>query len=149
MQDALYRVTQDGIDIMRFFCRKQTTTIDHVEDMKVLLRYYLFFFNLLDEIFREENPDFNLYSDGIKAQIWKDTKNGPFILNYSPAKGAHFSVCGWRGDKSLRLYINKHDRIHFLHLMGEALPDWLKVRKAVEYNCQSPESFFLVTKLKP
>jgi len=115
MQDALYRVTQDGIDIMRFFCRTQTTTIDHVEDMKVLLR--------------EENPEFNLYSEAVKAQIWKDTKNGPFIMNYSPTKGAGFSVCGWRGDKSLRLYINKHDRIHFLHLMGESLPDWLKLQK--------------------
>ncbi len=93
-----------------------------------------FALKVCNEIFREENPDFNLYSEAVKAQIWKDTKNGPFIMNYSPTKGAGFSVCGWRGDKSLRLYINKHDRIHFLHLMGESLPDWLKVRIAEAGN---------------
>ena len=31
------------------------------------------------------------------------------------------SLVGWRGAQSCRLYINKHDRVHFLHLIGEDL----------------------------
>ena len=63
--------------------------------------------------------------------IWAQTQPGPFIINYVPEEGSliacKFSVIGWRGNNSLRLYIGKHDRVHFLHLIGEELSPWLQV----------------------
>lgn len=75
-----------------------------------------------------DKPEFNEYSDAVIEKIWEETVRGPFIINYKPVKGASFSVIGWRGDQSLRLYINKHDRVHYLHLMGESLPQWLTLQ---------------------
>ena len=71
------------------------------------------------------------FSQELKDKVWAETKTGPFIINYVPSDNSRisckFSVIGWRGNTSLRLYIGKHDRVHFLHLVGEALPPWLQV----------------------
>ena len=75
----------------------------------------------------------NFLSVSFKEKVWAATMTGPFILNYVPDPEVHsetprcpFSVIGWRSQNSLRLYIGKHDRVHFLHLIGESLPEWLQ-----------------------
>jgi len=116
--DAQYRVTQDGINTMRHFCQNQNVTIDAVDDLTYLLN--------------EENPDISKVGSALKEKIWAESKPGPFIINYVPKENAKvdckFSVIGWRGQNSLRLYIGKHDRVHFLHLIGEELPPWLQMQ---------------------
>ena len=63
-----------------------------------------------------------MYSDEIKAEFEAKTIPGAFLLKYVPTVDSsvkcELAFVGWRGAKSSRLYINKHDRIHFLHLIG-------------------------------
>ena len=52
-----------------------------------------------------------------------DTISGSFIMTYVPGEddktvSCKISLVGWRGEKSCRLYIGKHDRVHYLHLLG-------------------------------
>lgn len=72
-----------------------------------------------------------IFSDDLLDIVFKETVPGPMIINYKPIETSEiqckFSVIAWRGPKSLRLYINKHDRIHFLHMLGGTLPEWLQV----------------------
>jgi len=119
--DAQYRVTQDGVITMRNFCQAQNVTTNRVDDLKTLLK--------------EEIPDISKINSEFKEMVWAQTQPGPFIINYVPEKGSligcKFSVIGWRGNNSFRLYIGKHDRVHFLHLIGEELSPWLQVITAV------------------
>lgn len=116
--DANYRVTQDGVNTMRSFIRKQTITINEVKDLTILLTL--------------EKPDITDISDDLLDIVFKETVPGPMIINYKPIETSEiqckFSVIAWRGPKSLRLYINKHDRIHFLHMLGGTLPEWLQMQ---------------------
>jgi len=63
-----------------------------------------------------------------------DTISGSFIMTYVPNEdetnvSCKLSLVGWRGEKSCRLYIGKHDRVHYLHLLGvKELPEWLKMQ---------------------
>ena len=78
-----------------------------------------------------------------------DTISGSFIMTYVPNEdetnvSCKISLVGWRGEKSCRLYIGKHDRVHYLHLLGmnlqggpkfykiflgvKELPEWLKMQ---------------------
>ena len=55
-----------------------------------------------------------------------DTISGSFIMTYVPGEddktvGCKISLVGWRGEKSCRLYIGKHDRVHYLHLLGKSI----------------------------
>ena len=63
------------------------------------------------------------FSDTIKAEFEAKTIPGAFLLKYVPTEESsvkcELAFVGWRGAHSSRLYINKHDRIHFLHLIGK------------------------------
>ena len=66
------------------------------------------------------------FSDVIKKDLMTDTISGSFIMTYVPNEdetnvSCKISLVGWRGEKSCRLYIGKHDRVHYLHLLGMAL----------------------------
>jgi|ERR1712062_404868 len=118
--DAPYRVTQDGVNTMKSFCRKQNVTTSSLSDIKILLE--------------NEHPDFDSLSQTVKSDLLTDTIAGAFIMTYIPdgkseSLSCKISLVGWRGAKSCRLYINKHDRVHFLHLIGvKELPEWLKMQ---------------------
>ena len=63
------------------------------------------------------------FSDVIKKDLMTDTISGSFIMTYVPNEdetnvSCKISLVGWRGEKSCRLYIGKHDRVHYLHLLG-------------------------------
>ena len=65
------------------------------------------------------------FSDVIKKDLMTDTISGSFIMTYVPNEdetnvSCKISLVGWRGEKSCRLYIGKHDRVHYLHLLGMA-----------------------------
>lgn len=117
--DAPYRITQEGVNTMKSFCRKQVAITNSVEDITKLLM--------------EEHPNMEELSDTIKAEFEAKTIPGAFLLKYIPTADSsvkcELAFVGWRGAKSSRLYINKHDRIHFLHLIGvREMPEWLRMQ---------------------
>merc|ERR1712131_503633 len=118
--DAPYRITQEGVNTMKSFCRKQNVTTSSLKDIEILLSY--------------EYPDMEKLSDVIKKDLMTDTISGSFIMTYVPGEddktvSCKISLVGWRGEKSCRLYIGKHDRVHYLHLLGvKELPEWLKMQ---------------------
>ena len=65
-----------------------------------------------------------MFSDVIKKDLMSDTISGSFIMTYVPGEedkktmSCKISLVGWRGANSCRLYIGKHDRVHYLHLLG-------------------------------
>ncbi len=40
-----------------------------------------------------------------------------------------FSICAWKGKRSIRLYLNRHERIHHLNLLAQTIPDHLKLNQ--------------------
>ena len=134
--DAPYRITQEGVNTMKSFCRKQNVTTSSLKDIEILLSYeypdmeklrLVSISRISIDLGRFYGPQWSQnkidFSDVIKKDLMTDTISGSFIMTYVPNEdetnvSCKISLVGWRGEKSCRLYIGKHDRVHYLHLLG-------------------------------
>ncbi|CAL8102916.1 unnamed protein product [Calicophoron daubneyi] len=112
-----YRLLQDGADLADAFLpqdggRRIHLTSDHYSDLALLLE--------------EEMPLVSHMSSSTQAQ-WEKLSPGPVLVDYSPTTSLDPSsdlprcrlvFAGWRGIKSLRHYIGRHERLHLMRMIN-------------------------------
>ncbi|XP_029445861.1 tRNA (cytosine(34)-C(5))-methyltransferase isoform X1 [Rhinatrema bivittatum] len=103
-----FRLTQEGIYTLYPFIKARIITVS-IEDVKVLLT--------------QENPFLSKFSTSTQKQT-KDLAMGSIILKYEPDLQkpddlqCPVILCGWRGKTSIRSFVPKNERLHYLRMMG-------------------------------
>ncbi|KAM4027069.1 RNA cytosine C(5)-methyltransferase NSUN2 [Anomaloglossus baeobatrachus] len=103
-----YRLAQEGIYTIYPFIKSRVVMVS-VEDIKVLLT--------------QENPFLSKFSSETQKQT-KELVMGSIILKYEPDSQkpdtlqCSIVLCGWRGKTSIRSFVPKNERMHYLRMMG-------------------------------
>ncbi|KAB5517784.1 hypothetical protein PHYPO_G00171150 [Pangasianodon hypophthalmus] len=103
-----FRLAQEGIYTLCPYIRARVITIS-MEDVKVLLT--------------EENPFLSRLGDDAHAQA-KKLEMGSIVLRYQPdpndpsAPQCQIDLCGWRGKTSIRAFVARNERFHYLRMVG-------------------------------
>ncbi|XP_058917164.1 RNA cytosine C(5)-methyltransferase NSUN2 [Kogia breviceps] len=112
--DCAFRLAQEGIYTLYPFINSRIVTVS-MEDVKILLT--------------QENPFFRKLSGEAYGQV-KDMAKGSVVLKYEPdptkpdTLQCPIVLCGWRGKASIRTFVPKNERLHYLRMMGlEALAE--------------------------
>ncbi|KAL1783479.1 tRNA (cytosine(34)-C(5))-methyltransferase [Sigmodon hispidus] len=129
--DCAFRLTQEGIYTLYPFINSRIITVS-MEDVKTLLT--------------QENPFFRKLSSDAYSQV-KDLAKGSVVLKYEPdsanpdALQCPIVLCGWRGKASIRTFVPKNERLHYLRMMGLEVLGEKKKDEAVlsNENVASPE----------
>ncbi|XP_026989677.1 RNA cytosine C(5)-methyltransferase NSUN2 [Tachysurus fulvidraco] len=103
-----FRLAQEGIYTLCPYIRARVITIS-LEDVKVLLT--------------EENPFLSRLTDDAHAQA-KKLEMGSIVLRYEPDPNdpstpqCPIDLCGWRGKTSIRAFVARNERLHYLRMVG-------------------------------
>ncbi|XP_077404450.1 RNA cytosine C(5)-methyltransferase NSUN2 [Vanacampus margaritifer] len=103
-----FRLAQEGIYTLQPYIRSRIITVS-VEDIKVLLT--------------QENPFFSKLGDDAHAQA-KKIVMGSIVLKYIPNPNnpeepqCSIQLCGWRGKTSIRAFVPRNERYHYLRMLG-------------------------------
>lgn len=103
-----FRLAQEGIYTLYPFINSRIITVS-LEDVKILLT--------------QENPFFRKLSSETYSQA-KDLAKGSVVLKYEPdptkpdTLQCPIVLCGWRGKASIRTFVPKNERLHYLRMMG-------------------------------
>uniref|UniRef100_A0A452V7G0 tRNA (cytosine(34)-C(5))-methyltransferase n=1 Tax=Ursus maritimus TaxID=29073 RepID=A0A452V7G0_URSMA len=106
--DCAFRLAQEGIYTLYPFIKSRIITVS-IEDVKILLT--------------QENPFFRKLSSETYSQA-KDLAKGSIVLKYEPdptkpdTLQCPIVLCGWRGKASIRTFVPKNERLHYLRMMG-------------------------------
>ncbi|XP_029797151.1 tRNA (cytosine(34)-C(5))-methyltransferase, partial [Suricata suricatta] len=106
--DCAFRLAQEGIYTLYPFINSRIITVS-MEDVKILLT--------------QENPFFRKLSSETYSQA-KDLAKGSVVLKYEPdpmkpdTLQCPIVLCGWRGKASIRTFVPKNERLHYLRMMG-------------------------------
>ncbi|XP_047587847.1 RNA cytosine C(5)-methyltransferase NSUN2 isoform X2 [Lutra lutra] len=106
--DCAFRLAQEGIYTLYPFINSRIITVS-IEDVKILLT--------------QENPFFRKLSSETYSQA-KDLAKGSIVLKYEPDPAkpdtlqCPIVLCGWRGKASIRTFVPKNERLHYLRMMG-------------------------------
>ncbi|XP_045703822.1 RNA cytosine C(5)-methyltransferase NSUN2 [Phyllostomus hastatus] len=119
--DCAFRLAQEGIYTLYPFINSRIISVS-LEDVKILLT--------------QENPFFRKLSSETYSQA-KDLAKGSVVLKYEPdptkpdTLQCPIVLCGWRGKASIRTFVPKNERLHYLRMMGlEVLAEKRKERTA-------------------
>ncbi|KAF4100244.1 RNA cytosine C(5)-methyltransferase NSUN2 [Onychostoma macrolepis] len=103
-----FRLAQEGIYTLCPYIRARIINIS-VEDVKVLLT--------------QENPFLSKLGDVAHNQA-KKLEMGSIVLRYLPdpkdvdAPQCPIDLCGWRGKTSIRAFVPRNERLHYLRMVG-------------------------------
>ncbi|XP_036596036.1 RNA cytosine C(5)-methyltransferase NSUN2 isoform X2 [Trichosurus vulpecula] len=103
-----FRLAQEGIYTLYPFINSRIIIVC-IEDIKILLT--------------QENPFFSKFSSETHRQA-KDMAKGSIVLKYEPdaqkpdTLQCPIVLCGWRGKTSIRAFVPKNERLHYLRMMG-------------------------------
>lgn len=103
-----FRLAQEGIYTLQPYIRSRMITVS-VEDIKVLLT--------------QENPFLSKLQDDAHAQA-KKIGMGSIVLKYIPNPNnpaepqCSIQLCGWRGKTSIRAFVPRNERLHYLRMLG-------------------------------
>ncbi|XP_074064404.1 RNA cytosine C(5)-methyltransferase NSUN2 [Macrotis lagotis] len=103
-----FRLAQEGIYTLYPFINSRIIIVC-IEDIKILLT--------------QENPFFSKFSSETHKQA-KDMAKGSIVLKYEPdaqkpdTLQCPIVLCGWRGKTSIRAFVPKNERLHYLRMMG-------------------------------
>ncbi|KAK6490465.1 RNA cytosine-C(5)-methyltransferase NSUN2-like [Huso huso] len=103
-----FRLAQEGIYTLYPYINARIITVS-VEDIKVLLT--------------QENPFLSKLEAQSHAQA-KQLVMGSIVLRYEPdpknqdAPQCPIELCGWRGKTSIRAFVPKNERFHYLRMLG-------------------------------
>ncbi|XP_015282566.1 PREDICTED: tRNA (cytosine(34)-C(5))-methyltransferase [Gekko japonicus] len=103
-----FRLAQEGIYTLYPFINARIVTIS-LGDVKVLLT--------------EENPFLHKLSSEVQSQV-KEMAMGSIVLKYEPDPNqpetlqCSIVLCGWLGKTSIRAFVPKNERLHYLRMMG-------------------------------
>ncbi|XP_060915385.1 RNA cytosine C(5)-methyltransferase NSUN2 [Labrus mixtus] len=103
-----FRLAQEGIYTLQPYIRSRIIRVS-VEDIKVLLT--------------QENPFLSKLEHDAHAQA-KKTVMGSIVLKYIPNPNnpaepqCPIQLCGWRGKTSIRAFVPRNERFHYLRMLG-------------------------------
>lgn len=103
-----FRLAQEGIYTLQPYIRSRIIRVS-VEDIKVLLT--------------QENPFLSKLEDDAHAQA-KKLVMGSIVLKYIPNPNSPtepqcpIQLCGWRGKTSIRAFVPRNERFHYLRMLG-------------------------------
>ncbi|KAH0618043.1 hypothetical protein JD844_016993 [Phrynosoma platyrhinos] len=103
-----FRLAQEGIYTLYPFINARIVNAN-IEDVKVLLT--------------EENPFLSKFSNEACNQL-KGMAMGSIVLKYEPDSNkpdtlqCPIVLCGWLGKTSLRAFVPKNEKLHYLRMMG-------------------------------
>ncbi|NWJ07792.1 NSUN2 methyltransferase, partial [Crypturellus undulatus] len=103
-----FRLAQEGIYTLYPFIHARIINVC-IEDVKILLT--------------QENPFLSKFSSETQKKV-KDMAMGSIVLKYDPDPEKPDSLqcpivlCGWQGKTSLRAFVPKNERLHYLRMMG-------------------------------
>uniref|UniRef100_A0A4W6FMR7 tRNA (cytosine(34)-C(5))-methyltransferase n=1 Tax=Lates calcarifer TaxID=8187 RepID=A0A4W6FMR7_LATCA len=103
-----FRLAQEGIYTLQPYIRSRIIRVS-VEDIKVLLT--------------QENPFLSKLEDDAHAQA-KKLGMGSIVLKYIPNPNnpaepqCPIQLCGWRGKTSIRAFVPRNERFHYLRMLG-------------------------------
>ncbi|KAJ6661334.1 hypothetical protein lerEdw1_014962 [Lerista edwardsae] len=103
-----FRLAQEGIYTLYPFINARIINVS-IEDVKVLLT--------------EENPFLSKLSNEASNQV-KGMAMGSMVLKYEPDPNlpdtlqCSVVLCGWLGKTSIRAFVPKNERLHYLRMMG-------------------------------
>ncbi|XP_074843983.1 RNA cytosine C(5)-methyltransferase NSUN2 isoform X2 [Carettochelys insculpta] len=103
-----FRLAQEGIYTLFPFINARIINVC-IEDVKVLLT--------------QENPFLSKFSSETHKRV-KDLAMGSIVLKYEPDTNkpdtlqCPIVLCGWHGKTSLRAFVPKNERLHYLRMMG-------------------------------
>ncbi|XP_008945565.1 PREDICTED: tRNA (cytosine(34)-C(5))-methyltransferase-like [Merops nubicus] len=102
-----FRLAQEGIYTLYPFIHARIINVC-IEDVKILLS--------------QENPFLSKFSSETQKKV-KDMAMGSIILKYDPDPEkpdlqCPIVLCGWQGKTSLRAFVPKNERLHYLRMMG-------------------------------
>ncbi|XP_006635991.2 RNA cytosine C(5)-methyltransferase NSUN2 [Lepisosteus oculatus] len=103
-----FRLAQEGIYTLFPYINARIINVG-VEDIKVLLT--------------QENPFLSKLCDEAHAQA-KQIAMGSIVLRYTPdpekpdSPQCPIVLCGWRGKTSIRAFVPKNERFHYLRMLG-------------------------------
>lgn len=103
-----FRLAQEGIYTLCPYIRARIVHIS-MEDVKVLLT--------------QENPFLSKLEDDAHNQA-KKLEMGSIVLRYQPdpqnpeAPQCPIDLCGWRGKTSIRAFVSRNERLHYLRMVG-------------------------------
>uniref|UniRef100_A0A1A7WI01 tRNA (cytosine(34)-C(5))-methyltransferase n=1 Tax=Iconisemion striatum TaxID=60296 RepID=A0A1A7WI01_9TELE len=103
-----FRLAQEGIYTLQPYIRSRIIRVS-VEDIKVLLT--------------QENPFLSKLEDDAHAQA-KQIGMGSIVLKYIPNPNnpaepqCPIQLCGWRGKTSIRAFVPRNERCHYLRMLG-------------------------------
>uniref|UniRef100_A0A8C1SQ28 tRNA (cytosine(34)-C(5))-methyltransferase n=1 Tax=Cyprinus carpio TaxID=7962 RepID=A0A8C1SQ28_CYPCA len=103
-----FRLAQEGVYTLCPYIRARILNIS-VEDVKVLLT--------------QENPFLSKLGDDAHNQA-KKLGMGSIVLRYLPdpkdlnAPQCPIDLCGWRGKTSIRAFVPRNERLHYLRMLG-------------------------------
>ncbi|XP_056154296.1 RNA cytosine C(5)-methyltransferase NSUN2 [Lampris incognitus] len=103
-----FRLAQEGIYSLHPYIRSRVITVG-MEDVKVLLT--------------QENPFLSKLQDDAHAQA-KKMGMGSIVLRYQPNPNnpaepqCPIELCGWRGKTSIRAFVPRNERFHYLRMLG-------------------------------
>ncbi|NXC49386.1 NSUN2 methyltransferase, partial [Penelope pileata] len=103
-----FRLAQEGIYTLYPFIHARIINVC-IEDVKILLT--------------QENPFLSKFSSETQKKV-KDMAMGSIVLKYEPDPEkpdelqCPIVLCGWQGKTSLRAFVPKNERLHYLRMMG-------------------------------
>uniref|UniRef100_A0A8C9TKI4 tRNA (cytosine(34)-C(5))-methyltransferase n=1 Tax=Scleropages formosus TaxID=113540 RepID=A0A8C9TKI4_SCLFO len=103
-----FRLAQEGIYTLFPYIGARIVNVS-VEDIKVLLT--------------QENPYLNKLESDAYAQA-KKLEMGSIVLRYQPDQQnpsmpqCPIELCGWRGKTSIRAFVPRNERLHYLRMVG-------------------------------
>ncbi|XP_060109712.1 RNA cytosine C(5)-methyltransferase NSUN2 [Heteronotia binoei] len=103
-----FRLAQEGIYTLYPFINARIVIIG-LGDVKVLLT--------------EENPFLNKLGGEVQSQV-REMAMGSIVLKYEPDPSqpetlqCSIVLCGWLGKTSIRAFVPKNERLHYLRMMG-------------------------------
>ena len=109
-----FRLAQEGLESINPFIGAQRRLKVEKDDLIIML-------NNTDPT---KSPEFECFSNSTQEKV-KDVAFGSCVLEYEDEK-LKLDLVGWRGTRSLRAYIDQHEIVHVLRLLGGDLSKFEK-----------------------
>nr|CAB3264454.1 tRNA (cytosine(34)-C(5))-methyltransferase [Phallusia mammillata] len=114
-----FRLVHDGSESMEQFMSERLVKIT-IEDAIALLS--------------EEQPKFEQLTEVLQKKLL-NLDPGSLMFKYVPPNPeadveCDLLMCGWKGGRSARLYMCRNERMHFLHMVGQPVPEYLLPNKS-------------------
>uniref|UniRef100_A0A1Q3EZJ6 tRNA (cytosine(34)-C(5))-methyltransferase n=1 Tax=Culex tarsalis TaxID=7177 RepID=A0A1Q3EZJ6_CULTA len=102
-----FRLAQEGLESINGFIGARRRARIVKEDL----------IKLLSNNDPTKPPEIDGLSEETQANV-KELEPGSCVLEYRGDDGLDLDLVGWRGTKSLRAYVDQHDTVHMLRLLG-------------------------------